>query len=295
MTRRNRKELGLIYFELINVIDLETKQKSPSMAIEFPCIRCGVALRVPNGDAGNRARCPSCQAIVDIPPKDQPMLPFVMAREKSDVIDYEFFGKESQYVEITLDPAEVVFANMSRLMYMSPGIAVEDAADPDDSNRESGGVLRSLVSRMRGGRAYQMTAFCNVAERREVVAFAPASSSRLIPFHMDEYDRRLICREASILCLARGIEMADAQLSVNDAKMAELRGDGIAILSFESALHHRELEEDQSMDIATSRLVALSGSVQLERYDYSGVERPVHVTTVRGPGEIWLHTGVEAS
>jgi len=37
------------------------------MAIEFQCSECGKLLSVPDGSEGKEARCPSCQAIMDIP------------------------------------------------------------------------------------------------------------------------------------------------------------------------------------------------------------------------------------
>ena len=114
------------------------------MAIEFRCIRCGQKLRVKDVDAGNLARCPKCKAVVDIPPKYAPDQPVAMAREKSDVIDFELFGQEAQYVEITLDPGEVTFARMENLFYAAPGIAMEDAVETRGGNRESGGVFQRI-------------------------------------------------------------------------------------------------------------------------------------------------------
>jgi len=267
------------------------------MAIEFRCMRCGQKLRVEDSDAGNMARCPACQAVVDIPPKDAPAQPVVMAREKSDVIDYELFGQESQYVEITLDPSEVTFAKMDNLIYMSSGIAVEDAAESGDSDRDSNGGLLKTISqvgrRMRGGSSLPMTAFCNVAEKREVVAFAPKSPSRLIPIHMDEFDEQLFCQSSAILCLARGIEIRDNDASDVSAKLAThlLRGDGIAILQIPGQLHHRQLSERTSMHVATQNIVAFTSKMRLAEFSCAGVTDPVDVTTVKGPGEIWLKTG----
>ena len=269
------------------------------MAIEFPCMRCGQKLRVDDHDAGNMARCPACQAVVDIPPKGAPALPVVMARDKSDVIDYELFGQESQYVEITLDPSEVTFARMDNLIYMTSGIAVEDAAESGDSDRDSNGglgVLKTISQvgrRMRGGSSLPMTAFCNVAEKREVVAFAPKSPSRLIPIHMDEFDEQLFCQSSAILCLARGIEIRDNDASSHPATLAThlLRGDGIAILQVPGQLHHRQLDERTSINVATQNIVAFTAKMRLSEFPCPGVTDPVGVTTVKGPGEIWLKTG----
>jgi len=39
----------------------------------------------------------------------------------ADEIDYEIFGEEMQYVEITLDPGEMAVAEAGAMMYMTPG------------------------------------------------------------------------------------------------------------------------------------------------------------------------------
>ena len=263
------------------------------MAIEFRCIRCGQKLRVEDSAAGNLARCPSCQAVVDIPPKNAPAQPVVMAREKSDVIDFELFGQESQYVEITLDPSEVTFARMENLLHMAPGIAVEDAAEGSES--DSGGVFKRIGQvgrKVRGASSLQMTAFCNVAEHREVVAFAPSTPSRLVPLLMDEFDQQLVCHGSAILCLARGIEIRNKDLSTisENLSLCELRGDGIAVLQVAGQMCHRQLDDRNFLHVATSRIVAFTSEVRVSAYACTGVEEPVGITTLRGPGEVWLST-----
>lgn len=269
---------------------------SRNMTIEFRCIRCGQKLRVNDSDAGNMARCPACEAVVDIPPKDAPAQPIVMARKKSDVIDFELFGQESQYVEITLDPSEVTFARMEHLLHMASGIAIEDAADPKGGDRDNSTVFQRISQvgrRVRGNAALQMTAFCNVAEHREIVAFAPKTPSRLIPLLMDEFDQQLVCHGAAILCLARGIEIRDKDLSniCENLTLCELRGDGIAVLQVPGQVHHRQLDARNSLHVATHRIAAFTSEVRVSSYQSSGVEEPVEMTTVRGPGEIWLSSG----
>jgi phage FluMu protein Com len=42
------------------------------MAIEFKCSQCGKLLRVPDGSAGKKAKCPSCEAVVEVPAPTPP-------------------------------------------------------------------------------------------------------------------------------------------------------------------------------------------------------------------------------
>ncbi|MDX1631366.1 MAG: GYF domain-containing protein, partial [Thermoanaerobaculia bacterium] len=43
----------------------------------------------------------------------------------ADEIDYEIFGEEMQFVEVTLDPREACVAEAGSFMYMDPGIEME--------------------------------------------------------------------------------------------------------------------------------------------------------------------------
>ena len=56
---------------------------------------------------------------------------------QADEIDYEIFGQEMQYVEVTLDPDEMVIAEPGTLMYMTSGIKMETMLG-DPSQRQSG-------------------------------------------------------------------------------------------------------------------------------------------------------------
>ena len=263
------------------------------MPIEFRCIRCGQRLRVADGDQGMRARCPTCNAIVDVPEHDATASPIVMTREKSDVIDYELFGEECQYVEITLDPGEITVARMDSLLYMSPGIAMENAVAAADSNSGLLEKISQVSRRILSGSSLRMTAFCNVAEQREVVAFAPLVSSRLIPVHLTEYGKQLICQGAAILCAARGIEIRDTEVSsVSElAQMYSMSGDGIAILQSSGQLFHRQLSAVKKIVVKTSNIVAFTSEATVTRHESVGVDQKLSVSTIQGPGEIWLKTG----
>ena len=263
------------------------------MAIEFRCIRCGQRLRVGDDDRGMRARCPTCNAIVDVPENRDSDSPIVLSREKSDVIDYELFGDESQYVEITLDPGEITVARIENLLYMSPGIAMESTIEDDKGS--NGGLLEKISQvsrRILTGTTLGMTAFCNVAEQREVVAFCPDRAGRLVPVHLDEYDNQLICQGAAILCAARGIEIRDTSVpGISDAvPMDRISGDGIAVLQSRGQLFHRRLNR-QHIVTRTDNIVAFTQEVTITPHESVGVEHQVSVSTIAGPGEVWLQTG----
>ena len=56
---------------------------------------------------------------------------------RADVIDYEIFGEEMQFVEITLDPGEMVIAEAGAMMYMTSEIKMETVfGDPSAQEKQ---------------------------------------------------------------------------------------------------------------------------------------------------------------
>ena len=50
----------------------------------------------------------------------------------SDAIDYQIYGAEMQFAEVTLDPGEMVLAEAGAMMYMTSGIKMESVfGDPN--------------------------------------------------------------------------------------------------------------------------------------------------------------------
>ena len=64
------------------------------------------------------------------------------ARAQAHEIDYELFGEDMQYVEVTLDPGEACIAEAGAFMYMDPGIQMETIFG--DGN-EKAGLLGKLM------------------------------------------------------------------------------------------------------------------------------------------------------
>ena len=60
-------------------------------------------------------------------------------------IDYHIYGEEMQYVEIELDPQEVVVAEAGSFMMMENGIKMETIFG-DGSQEQQQGVLGKLLS-----------------------------------------------------------------------------------------------------------------------------------------------------
>jgi uncharacterized protein (TIGR00266 family) len=221
------------------------------------------------------------------------------------VIDYEIVGNEMQYVEIILDPGEMVIAEAGAMMYMTPAIQMDTIFG--DPSMPSSGVLNKVMSagkRVLTGESLGLTTYTNCGAQREVVAFAAPYPGKLIPMHLDALGGELICQKDAFLCAARGVQIGIAlQKKILTGLfggegfiMQRLTGDGIAIVHAGGSLMRRSLEADETLRIDTGCLVALTPSVHYDVQMIGGVKNAIFggeglfLATLTGPGDIWLQS-----
>ena len=90
---------------------------------------------------------------------------------RADVIDYEIFGEEMQFAEITLDPGEMVIAEAGSMMYMTEGIKMETVFGDPSAEQKQGffGKVLTAGKRVLTGESLFMTTFTNQGDRKSVV------------------------------------------------------------------------------------------------------------------------------
>jgi hypothetical protein len=107
------------------------------------CSSCGKQYPYSADIAGRQVRCRACGNVFAVPAETPEGLDVVDAYpvaggfggaagpnvnrggRKADEIEYEIYGSEMQFCEITLDPNEMVIAEAGGMMYMSNGIKME--------------------------------------------------------------------------------------------------------------------------------------------------------------------------
>ena len=223
----------------------------------------------------------------------------------ADVIDYEIFGSEMQYVEITLDPNEMVIAEAGGMMYMTPGIKMETVfGDPSKAHTGFLGKMMSAGKRLLTGESLFMTTFFNAGGRREQVAFASPYPGKILPMHLDQLGGELICQKDSFVCAARGVQIGIAfQKKIGVGLfggegfiMQRLTGDGIAMVHAGGTLMQRTLSAGEMLKVDTGCLVALTPSVHYDIQMVGGVKNTLFggeglfFATLTGPGEVWLQS-----
>ncbi len=224
---------------------------------------------------------------------------------KADEIDYEVFGAEMQYVEITLDPGETCIAEAGGMMYMTPGIQMQTVFG-DPSAQQSGflGKMMSAGKRVLTGESLFMTTFTAAGAGREKVAFASPYPGKIIPVHLDQLGGELICQKDSLLCAARGVQIGIAfqrKLGVGlfggeGFIMQRLSGDGIAMVHAGGTLLKRSLTPGETLRVDTGCVVAFQPSVNYDIQMQKGIKNMffggegLFLTTLTGPGDVWLQS-----
>jgi uncharacterized protein (TIGR00266 family) len=286
------------------------------MLTNITCPACGKEYAYGPQLVGKNVRCPSCghTFLVRSGPYDGAGLEIIdepvrvssrSAGRKSDVIDYEIFGSEMQFCEVTLDPTEMVIAEAGAMMYMSAGIKME--AMFGDPGQQSQGFFNKVLSagkRVLTGESIFMTTFTNISTKREVVAFASPYPGKIVPFHLDELGGEMICQKDAFLCGARGVQISVAfQKKFGVALfggegfvMQRLVGDGIALVHAGGTLVEKMLAPGETIKLDTGCLVALQPSVNYDIAFVGGFKNTIFggeglfLATLTGPGKVWLQS-----
>ncbi|HUU83904.1 MAG TPA: TIGR00266 family protein [Phycisphaerae bacterium] len=224
--------------------------------------------------------------------------------QTADEIDYEIFGDDMQFVEVTLDPNEVVVAEAGAMMYMTPGIKMETVFGDPSKQQGFLGKLLDAGKRMVTGESLFLTTFGAVSSERERVAFAAPYPGKIIPLHLDQLGGEIICQKDAFLCAARGVQIGIAfQKKILTGLfggegfiLQRLTGDGISFVHAGGTIHRVELAAGQTLRLDTGCLVALQPSVDYDIRMTGGIKNSVFggeglfLATLTGPGSVWLQS-----
>jgi uncharacterized protein (TIGR00266 family) len=224
----------------------------------------------------------------------------------SDEIDYEIFGSEMQFVEVSLDPGEMVIAEAGAMMYMTRGIQMDTVfGNPSAPNDSFWSKVASAGKRVLTGESLFMTTFSNsAASGREAVAFAAPYPGKILPMNLHQLGGELICQKDSFICAARGTQIGIAfqkRIGVGlfggeGFIMQRLTGDGMALLHAGGTMMRRTLAPGETLRLDTGCLVAMSPSIDYDIQLVGGVKNTLFggeglfLATLTGPGELWCQS-----
>ncbi len=222
----------------------------------------------------------------------------------ADEIDYEIHGDDMQFVEITLDPGEVVVAEAGAMMYMSRGIEMQTVFG--DPSKQAGllGKLFEAGKRMITGESLFLTTFGALGGSREKVAFASPYPGKIIPVHVGEMGGEILCQKEAFLCAARGVQIDIAfqkRIGVGlfggeGFILQRIRGDGLAFVHAGGTIVKRQLAPGENLRLDTGCLVAFQPSVNYDIQLAGGIKTSLFggeglfLATLTGPGAVWLQS-----
>jgi uncharacterized protein (TIGR00266 family) len=224
-----------------------------------------------------------------------------------DVIDYEIFGDDIQYVEVELDPGEAAIGEAGAMMMMQDGIEMDTIFGDGSSQSQQAGLLGKLMGagkRLLTGESLFTTVYHNEANVKRRVAFAAPYPGHIVPIKLSDVGGVLICQKDSFLCAARGVSLGIAlqqRLGVGlfggeGFIMQKLEGEGMAFVHAGGTLATRDLKPGETIRVDTGCVVAFQPSVDFE-IQYVGKVKTalfggegLFFATLRGPGRVWVQS-----
>ena len=227
-------------------------------------------------------------------------------RSAAHEIDYELFGQEMQYVEITLDPGEACVAEAGAFLYMEPGIEMATIFG-DGSGQEGSGLMGKLLTagkRVLTGESLFMTVFSNSGGTRQKVAFASPYPGRIVALDLKQHGGRILCEKDAFLCAAKGISVGIAFQRKLGAGLfggegfllQKLEGDGLAFVHSGGTVFDKVLAAGETLRVDTGCLVAFESTVNYDIQMVKGIKTAffggegLFYASLTGPGRIWLQS-----
>jgi uncharacterized protein (TIGR00266 family) len=239
----------------------------------------------------------------EMPPTDD--LPPAPRARRADEIDYELFGDDMQYVEIEVDPDEMVIAEAGAMMYMTPGIRMETTFG-DPSKRDQGlmGKVLTAAKRKITGESLFMSTFTGQGPGKQRVAFAAPYPGKIVPMDLGQLGGELLCQKNSFLCAARGVSIGIAFTKRFGAGLfggegfilQRLTGDGLVFAHAGGTLCRQRLAAGEDLKIDTGCIVAFQASVSYDIKFVGGFKNTLFggeglfFAVLTGPGDVWLQS-----
>jgi uncharacterized protein (TIGR00266 family) len=220
-------------------------------------------------------------------------------------IDYHIYGEEMQYVEIELDPQEIVIAEAGSFMMMDNNIQMETIFG-DGSEQQSGlfGKLLNAGKRVLTGESLFMTAFINQNNSKSKVSFAAPYPGKIIPIDLTQFGGKFICQKDSFLCAAKGVsigiefskKLGRGLFGGEGFIMQKIEGDGMAFVHTGGTLAKKELATGEILKVDTGCIVGFTKDVDYDIEFIGGIKNSIFggeglfYATLRGPGTVYVQS-----
>lgn len=220
-------------------------------------------------------------------------------------IDYQLYGEEMQFVEIELDPEEIVVAESGSFMMMDDGIQMQTIfGDGSDQDKGLMGKLFSAGKRLLTGESLFMTAFTNMDVIKRKVSFAAPYAGKIIPLDLYALDGKVVCQKDAFLCAAKGVSVGiELQRKLGTGLfggegfiMQKLEGDGMAFVHSGGMVIKKNLEVGETLRVDTGCVVAYTHRIDFDIEYVGGIKNTIFggeglfFAKMTGPGTVWLQS-----
>jgi uncharacterized protein (TIGR00266 family) len=220
-------------------------------------------------------------------------------------IDYQIFGEEMQYVEIELDPQEIVIAEAGSFMMMDNNIQMQTIFG--DGSQQQSGIFDKLLSagkRVLTGESLFMTAFINQNYGKAKVSFASPYPGKILPIDLTKFNGKFICQKSSFLCAAKGVsvgiefskKLGRGLFGGEGFIMQKIEGDGMAFVHSGGTMAKKELAPGEIIKVDTGCVIGFTQEVDYDIEFIGGIRNSVFggeglfYATLRGPGTVYIQS-----
>ena len=221
-------------------------------------------------------------------------------------IDYQIFGEEMQYVEIELDPQEIVVAEAGSFMMMENNIQMETIFGDGSQDQGSGlfGKLLNAGKRVLTGESMFMTAFINQDRMKRKVSFASPYPGKILAIDLRQFQGKFICQKSSFLCAAKGVSIG-IEFSKKLGRgffggegfiMQKMEGDGMAFVHSGGTMAKKELANGEVFKVDTGCIIGFTKDVDYDIEFIGGIKNSLFggeglfYATLRGPGTVYIQS-----
>ncbi|MDL2257772.1 TIGR00266 family protein [Eubacteriales bacterium OttesenSCG-928-K08] len=208
-------------------------------------------------------------------------------------MQYEIFGGNLPAVEIKLDAGEAIYTESGGMSWMTESISMETNA--------KGGLMKGL-GRMLTGDSFFMCTY-RAGRPGDTIVIASSFPGHILPLDVSG-GKEYICQKDSFLCAQPGVE-----LSVEVVKglkggffggegflLQRLRGNGLAFVEIDGSCREITLAPGERLKVDTSHVAVYESTVKYSAEMVKGFKNVLFggeglfLTTVEGPGKVWLQT-----
>jgi len=209
-----------------------------------------------------------------------------------NILNYQVFGDNMPAVSIRLNRGESIYTQSGGMVWMDSGITM--------ATNMQGGFMKGL-GRIFSGESLFMATYTSNAQNQEIVI------ASTFPGHIVAVDisripiiaqrGAFLCAQPSVTISAYTVKNLGAGFFGGEGFILQrMTGAGLVFLEVDGSLVERTLANGETIKVDTGNVAAFEESVQYQTEMVKGFKNVLFggeglfLTTLRGPGKVWLQT-----